>query len=124
MIRALPCNSHATNRPPCGVATLPSSDPYLLARAPTHWPFRYKCASCKRTSTLTAQEWNRLPILTLSELRAVPMGPNRRPIDMSRLLTIDARMTPQQYSTLEQKGVTLHAIMKLLSVRKPWQVLL
>lgn len=53
---------------------LPGEVPYVIGRTPdsiAQHPFTFKCAKCKRTTTLTAQDFSRLPDLGLAELRAM-----------------------------------------------------
>lgn len=72
-MRALPCNTASCPTQSAeglyrGRATLRDKSLYLLGRTPTAFPYSYRCASCKRPTVITAQDWARLPTLTVAEL--------------------------------------------------------
>ena len=54
-MKALPCDR-------CRIAKLPDGSDYYLARFPErHGHYTFRCAGCKRSVSLTAIEFNRLP---------------------------------------------------------------
>lgn len=85
-----------------GFATLPNGKPYLMGRTPDdigRRPFTYRCAHCKRATTLAAADWNGLPPASLAELRE---------LGLDELVTKDlkgAGVTDEQIEQLEAAGV-------------------
>lgn len=103
-MKLLPCWT-----PGCrGLALLPDGKPYAIGRAPqgiAQRPFTYKCAGCKRTTTLTAVEFNGLAEASLAELRRHGLE------DLVTRDLIGAGVTMEQIEQLETSGVdfaTLH----------------
>lgn len=80
MVRALPCSYcidllKSDETPPelrtrigSGIARLKDGKPYTIGRTPTKFPFRVWCATCRRATWLTAQEYNRLPRIEASSV--------------------------------------------------------
>jgi len=50
-------------------ARLADGSPYIMGSVPigVKWPWRYKCAECKRTTAITAAEFNSLRLLEPAE---------------------------------------------------------
>lgn len=65
-LKVLPCKSRKCAGD--GYALLSDGSPYWIGASPATFPFPIYCARCKRRSTLTAAEWNRLPYLSLTQL--------------------------------------------------------
>lgn len=126
-LKLLPCGTGPTgDKPACGgPAILNDGLPYVLGRVPEHFPFRYKCSNCKRTTSITVAEWNRLPDLTLEALRRLPGPGGRGEVDLSRLLTQDlegAGLSPDQIETAAAVvGPDLHLLSGENRGEKPGQ---
>lgn len=65
-VRLVPCRTTGCSGVD-GAAMLPNGEPYVCGRAPD-FPFFVKCFRCKRTTKLSAADWNRLPHLTVAQL--------------------------------------------------------
>ncbi len=77
-MRLLPCRPPAGEGRPAqsskcrarGYALLPDGSPYTMGRAPLE-RMSYKCASCRRVSSLSPQEFTRLPSVNVAALIAL-----------------------------------------------------
>jgi hypothetical protein len=84
------------------LARLPGGAVYAIGRAPQgieRKPFTYKCAGCKRTTTLDAMEFGQIPEASLATLRAH---------GLEHMVTKDllgAGVTMEQIEQLDAAGV-------------------
>jgi hypothetical protein len=59
------------------VATLPDGTPYVVGRPPAPFPHWVPCAACKRKTSITLADYNRLPELSIAELEAMGLKPTQ-----------------------------------------------
>jgi hypothetical protein len=58
------------------VALLPGGHPYYIGRAPSRFPFTFQCFRCKKSTTITARDWNMLPRVPDAQLEGGGAKPN------------------------------------------------
>lgn len=96
MIRVLPCA--ACQKP----ATLPNGEPYTLGRAPDAGGLTYKCCRCRRMNKISAEAYQRLPVLTVAEMDELGV------LDM--ILRDLPGVDREQLKALQEAGVSLHEL--------------